>query len=342
MTNETLNHPLFSIWLGILSRCNLPSHPAFKHYGGRGITVAPEWMTFATFADDMGPRPSPQHSVEREDVNAGYSKDNCQWATTTEQGRNTRRTRWLTHDGETLSLAEWAERCGVNASTLSTRLQRGWPVDVAIATATDRPMGLARVLTRQTDRLCADAGISRSTFYGRLRAGMTEQEALALPPCAKRPPDGFESLSKVTLGTYYARLRWGWTKDEALQTPAREKPLRLQTKPGRQKSQRPRHVRLVTYQGETLPVTEWARRVGLSPATLIARLNAGTPIDVAMTAVPQYGKRLCRPSVMEQLREAGMKPGTYYARLKIGMTPEQALSTPVDRHRHSFRLKAGE
>lgn len=339
MSNETLNHPLFSIWLGILSRCNLPSHPAFKHYGGRGITVAPEWMTFATFADDMGPRPSPGHSVERKEVNASYSKDNCCWATTIEQGRNTRRTHWLTHDGVTLSLPAWAERVGIDASTLSTRLQRGWPIDVALTTPTERPMGMTRVRTRQTDRLCAEAGISRSTFYGRLRAGMSEQDALTRRPSAKRPPVPLSNIG-VAVTTYYDRLKRGWTPEEAATTPARRSPLRLDTKTGEPATLSPvSRARMVTYQGETLSVTEWARRVGLHPATLIARLNVGTPIEIAMTAVPCYGHRIGRPSVMGRLREAGIKPGTYYARLKLGLTVEQALSIPVDRHRHSFNVK---
>ena len=69
-------------------RCDDKSN---KNYGGRGIAVCDEWRdSFESFYRDMGDRPSPKHSIERMDVDGGYSKDNCRWATAVEQGRNRR------------------------------------------------------------------------------------------------------------------------------------------------------------------------------------------------------------------------------------------------------------
>lgn len=83
--------PEYSIWKGIRKRCYSESEPAYKNYGGRGIDMSPQWKdSFEQFYLDMGPRPSADHSVERKDNDIGYSKENCVWATRSDQSRNRR------------------------------------------------------------------------------------------------------------------------------------------------------------------------------------------------------------------------------------------------------------
>lgn len=77
---------LRSIWNGMRWRCRT-NHP---NYGGRGITVSEPWHDFETFARDMGPRPSRIHSIDRIDVDKGYSKENCRWADPKQQAANKR------------------------------------------------------------------------------------------------------------------------------------------------------------------------------------------------------------------------------------------------------------
>lgn len=138
--------PEYRIWASMKDRCTNSSTEGYSRYGGRGIKICSVWFkSFISFYEDMGPRPSPKHSLDRIDNEFGnYScghceeciengwKFNCRWATAKEQANNRRSTVMLTHNGETMSMSQWAEKLNVNRGLIHHRLSRGWSVQATL------------------------------------------------------------------------------------------------------------------------------------------------------------------------------------------------------------------
>lgn len=118
--------PAYRSWADMVKRCTVSTSTGFHKYGGRGIKVCSRWMSFEGFLADMGDRPAGK-TLDRIDNEGNYEPGNCRWATPAEQARNTRRTRLLTIDGETLCLADWAARVGIKRQTLYRRIRLGLP-----------------------------------------------------------------------------------------------------------------------------------------------------------------------------------------------------------------------
>jgi hypothetical protein len=81
--------PTYTTWLCMIQRCTNPNQKFFRNYGGRGIKVCERWMTFENFLSDMGERPIGT-TIDRENNDLGYFKENCRWATRKEQQNNLR------------------------------------------------------------------------------------------------------------------------------------------------------------------------------------------------------------------------------------------------------------
>lgn len=121
--------PEYNTWCNIRARCNNPKHPKYYMYGAKGIRVCDRWNDFRNFYDDMGERPSPQHSIDRIEGTEGYAPWNCRWATKIEQSENRPGfNRKITMDGRTQSLSAWCRELGLNRETIKYRLDNGWTV----------------------------------------------------------------------------------------------------------------------------------------------------------------------------------------------------------------------
>lgn len=177
--------PEYTSWRGMFNRCYRIKCAQYHNYGGRGVKVCSSWRAFESFFADMGPRPSPQHSIDRIDVNGNYScghceecvangwPPNCQWQTQARQTRNRRSNTLLTCDGETLCVADWAERYGLNLSALYNRLRWGWPPDLAIKTPIGQKVPNLKAIRLPIDPLAklkrdAVSAVGRAVRRGRL------------------------------------------------------------------------------------------------------------------------------------------------------------------------------
>lgn len=148
-----------------IDRCTNPNHVYYYNYGGRGITVDPLFtsgtMGFYHFLEEVGLRPGPEYSLDRIDNDLGYQPGNLRWATREQQQHNrrpgqrpqrdyghgfgtyevntidgkktTKRSPLIQHpDGRIKTLNAWADELGLAKSTLRQRLQKNWPLDLAL------------------------------------------------------------------------------------------------------------------------------------------------------------------------------------------------------------------
>lgn len=134
---------LYRVWKGIKNRCGNPNAEDYQHYGGRGITVCPEWDTnYETFRDwALANGYQAGLTIERNNVNGNYCPENCRWATRREQALNKTNNHLLTYEGITMPLTKWAEKIGLPADVLFKRKRQGWSDAKTIETPLLRQKG---------------------------------------------------------------------------------------------------------------------------------------------------------------------------------------------------------
>ena len=121
-------------WRAMRERCYVKTNSAYRFYGALGITVCDEWNdSFEKFYSDMGDPPE-GYSIDRIDGTTGYSPDNCRWASLAVQNRNKKSSKFITYEGETLTVSEWARRIGCITNSIEYRLRKGWSLKDALTT----------------------------------------------------------------------------------------------------------------------------------------------------------------------------------------------------------------
>ena len=121
-------------WMGMIARCENPNHSAYARYGGRGVRVCRRWRkSFTAWLADMGPPPTPRHTIDRIDNDDDYKPSNCRWATNKANCRNKKTSQFIEWGGERLHIAEWAERLGMSQQTLVYRITF-WSLEKAFTT----------------------------------------------------------------------------------------------------------------------------------------------------------------------------------------------------------------
>ena len=121
---EGWKHPMHSKWQSMIARCYDPNAQYYRHYGGRGIAVCDQWRGsrpngeratidgFKIFINDLPPRPSSAHTLDRIDNDGPYSPENCRWATRSQQQNNKRNNALVTVGTHTHTVAEWSSKLG--------------------------------------------------------------------------------------------------------------------------------------------------------------------------------------------------------------------------------------
>lgn len=180
-------------WHNMIRRCHDSNSTEYHRYGAKGVSVCNRWRnSFLDFIADMGSRPSEHHSIERNDGQDGYHPGNCRWALPHDQSRNTSQNVWLTFNGETLCVTDWAAKLGMEKECLFRRLRQGWSVEKSLATP---PRPTRRNKTTRATNTLTHAG-----------------ETLTIPQWAERVG--------LTIKTLNQRFLRGWTVESALTTPA--------------------------------------------------------------------------------------------------------------------------
>jgi len=176
--------PEYISWLAMRSRCFCKTNPCYNRYGGRGITVCKRWDSFKNFYEDMGQKPSPEHTLERKNNNQNYSPKNCVWETRKVQAFNREVTLKIEgKDGRVQSAAAWEKELGFKDGIIKGRVRRGW--------SRERLFDPPRSLSPRTTKIITINGISKTarewakeshinveTLLERLRKG--EQDATKL------------------------------------------------------------------------------------------------------------------------------------------------------------------
>ena len=141
------NTRFYRIWAKMLSRTTNKNECRYPDYGGRGVWVCERWTNYQSFKEDMydsylnhvSVYGEKNTSIDRKDNDKGYNSDNCKWSTRIEQASNTRKNRFITYNGQKMTIAELSRKHGVTGpSAISWRINNGWSLEKALTTKSTR------------------------------------------------------------------------------------------------------------------------------------------------------------------------------------------------------------
>lgn len=181
---------IYKRYIDIKTRCYNQKYKRFNDYGGRGIMMCDEWnRNFNNFYDwSINNGFSPELSIDRIDNNGNYCPSNCRWVDAKTQGNNRRTNIFISHNGETHTVAEWSDITGIPSNVIRKRyFVSGWDADRTLNESVHNksvkePETITYNGKTQTVLEWAkETGINRNTIRSRLRSGKSIEEALTIP-----------------------------------------------------------------------------------------------------------------------------------------------------------------
>lgn len=182
------NTRLHRIWRSIQDRCYNQNNQDYIHYGGRGITVCDEWkddfLIFYNWAIENGYNEN--LTIDRIDVNDGYSPQNCRWVSMKTQANNKRNNKVFTFNGKTLTISQWSKETGIKYGDIQNRLNYGYSFEEAINPNFKRVYHCKTEENQRLKDLCEERGMPYKLVWRRVRDGWDIEKALGTP--SKRNP----------------------------------------------------------------------------------------------------------------------------------------------------------
>ena len=243
-THGKTGTPEHKAWKALNARCHKVNDIGHKNYGGRGIKVCDRWMEpngqgFLNFLEDMGPKPSPEYTVERNDPDGNYCPENCCWATRKQQARNKRNTKKYTAFGKTMTLGEWAEETGLNYYALKERFRKMPPEQAMSIPIGEIPRDAVMYefngKSQSLPDWCKELGIVEETARGRLRRGDPIEKVLSNasftnPRTIYLEVNGEKLTLKqwsertgLSVPSLYGRIKQGYSPEDVISKPPRKR-----------------------------------------------------------------------------------------------------------------------
>lgn len=299
-THGLSKHPLYKTWQAIKDRCYNEKNQFYEKYGEKGIIMCDEWKnSFETFYKDIGEKPSNKHSLDRIDVNKGYSKENCRWATIKEQNLNKTNTMKLSFNGETKTLYEWAKLLNIKPYTLYKRIyNQKWSTEEALTRNIQDGKRIKRGINIKhkanyslrnavnsgkiiKPNKCEVENCNETKVYGHHYLGYEKENWLKVQWLCSKHHKGEREIyieykgEKKTISDWAKQFKlnkktilWRLNKTTNIVDDSIFEPVEK--------------GKLITYNGETLNYSQWAKKIGINIKSLRKRIKKGLPIDEIM------------------------------------------------------------
>lgn len=158
----------YKAWQSMRDRCSNPDVESYHSYGGRNISVCERWSnSFENFYEDMGPKPDPNFSLDRIDVNGNYEPSNCRWVDILTQASNKTTNVLFQLNGQTLTQSQIAKQANIPVATLVTRLKGGYTIEEAVSMEKRERLVTYNGITKNLAEWAKEVGLPYGKLYQR-------------------------------------------------------------------------------------------------------------------------------------------------------------------------------